>query len=143
VRKFWERTRFPIICFLVAIVLALIGQLLNGLFKATWLPALFWSLAATPFAVAFYRMRDINRVYYGAFELLIAFASLYVGIWRFASTPSPMSFEHVATVWLFLWVAIYFMVRALDNIGVGLRGSKYEVRWQSVFQQAKQNGEKA
>jgi hypothetical protein len=116
-------------------VFALIGQLLSGLFKATWPTALFWSLAATPFAVAFYRMRDINRGMYGAFELLIAFASLYVGIWRFASAPSPISFEHVATVWLFLWLAIYFMVRALDNIGVGLRGSKYEVLWQAVFQQ--------
>jgi hypothetical protein len=31
----------------------------------------------------------------------------------------------VALSRLFLWVAIYFMVRALDNIGVGLQGSKY------------------
>jgi hypothetical protein len=139
VKTFWRRTSFPIICFLMAMVLALTGQLFND----TWLTAAFWTLAVFPFAVAFYRMRDVNRLIYGAFELLIALASLYVGIWRFASTPSPMSFDHVATVWLFLWVAIYFMVRALENIGVGLRGSKYKMRWDAVFHPGKQDGAKA
>jgi hypothetical protein len=135
VRTFWRRTRFPIFCFLVAMLLALIGQILEVLFNTTWLTVLFWSLAATPFAVSFYRMRNINRVIYGGFESLIGFASLYVGIWKFVRAAYPMSFESLVTVSLLLWIAIYFMVRALDNIGVGLQGSKYEKRWQEFFQQ--------
>jgi hypothetical protein len=136
--NFWRRTRFPIICFLLAMVLALVGQLLDGLFHAIWLTVLFWSMAVIPFAISFYRMRSLNRTIYGAFEPLIAFLSLYVGIWKFASTSYPSSFEHLATISLFLWVAIYFMVRALDNIGQGLDPVR-RVRWQQFFE-GKQSG---
>lgn len=135
--NFWRRTRFPILCFLVAMMFALAGQIADGVFHATWLTVLFWSSAIIPFAISFYRMRGVNRMMYGGFELLIAFVSVYVGIWRFVSTPYPPSLEHLATISLLLWVAIYFMVRALDNIGVGLQGSKYEKRWQAVFQSGK------
>jgi hypothetical protein len=135
--NFWRSTRFPILCFSVAMALALIGQILDGAYHATWLTVLFWSSAVVPFAISFYRMRGVNRIIYGAFEMLVAFASVYAGLWRFVVATYPMSFEHLAIVSLFLWVAIYFMVRALDNIGVGLQGSKHEERWQAVFQSRK------
>jgi hypothetical protein len=137
-KTFWQRTRFPITCFLVSIVLALIGQVFEGLFHATWLTVLFWSLAVIPFAISFYRMRSVNRTIYGGFELVIAFLSLYVGIWKFVSTPYPMSFELLATICLFLWVAVYFMVRALDNIGQELNPNwAVTKRWHIFFPKEK------
>jgi hypothetical protein len=133
-KSVWQQTKFPVLCFLTAMLLALIGEVVSEVFDATWLTVLFWSLAVTPFAITFYRLRGTNRLMYGVFELLVAFTSLYAGIWRLMRAAYPFSFEQFATVSLLLWVAIYFMVRALDNIGLGLKpGSNIYARWQMVF----------
>ena len=136
-KEFWQKVRFPILCFLIAMALALLGVMADHLFASILLSGFFWCAAAVPFAIAFYRLRGRNRLVYGAFELVIGFAALYVGLLNIMRSGQLISFERVATTMLVIFVALYFMVRALDNIGGGLKpGSKAEARWLVLFPKA-------
>ena len=101
-----------------------------------------WTLAVLPLAAALYRLRRRNRVWYGGFELTIAvgfFYFLLVGI--DSGWPKPMSLELILNRMLTFFAAIYFMVRALDNIGEGLAASKFKQRRDTLFAVEDQNGE--
>ena len=57
---------------------------------------------------------------------------------KFARSSYPMSLEHTAAFSLLQWVAIYFMVRALDNIGQGLNPNwAFTKCWRDFFPDGK------
>ena len=101
------------------------------------------TLAMLPIAVTFYRMRLRNRLWYGGFELAVALGFFYFLVANFYENEKPFALDLVTGRMLTTFAAIYFMVRALENIGVGLQGSKYENGWLTVFPPSKQNGGKA
>lgn len=131
----WKAVRFPILCFLMTITLALMGMVMDHLFKVLWPALLLWTLATVPVAIALYRTRGLNRLIYGLFEMLVALGVLYVWMLTVIKSPgAPLSLELIAPRILAIFVVIYFMVRALDNIGEGLkRGSRLYALWQKFF----------
>ncbi|HEX4409963.1 MAG TPA: hypothetical protein VH206_14420 [Xanthobacteraceae bacterium] len=134
-KTFWDRFRVLVVCFAATVVMASCGDIANTMLaENNWLADLFWTLGLLPMAFLFYRLRSTSRLAYGIFELIVALASLYVGIWKFSHDILYFSAGQALVVWLAFWAAIYFMVRAIDNIGVGLKGSKYEGRWNALFQ---------
>jgi hypothetical protein len=45
----------------------------------------------------------------------------------------PETADLVVTRMLTVFAAIYFMIWAIENVGVGLQGSKFEKRWDDLF----------
>jgi phosphate/sulfate permease len=91
------------------------------------------TLATLPVAVTFYRMRLQSRLWYGCFELAVSLGFFYFLVANFYENEKPFGLDLITGRILTIFAAIYFMVRALENIGVGLQGSKYEKRWLAVF----------
>jgi hypothetical protein len=84
-------------------------------------------------AIVLYRLRQRNRIWYGGFELLVSLLAFYVGLLTFYESSTPASLQLIVGRILIMFAAIYVMVRALDNIGTGLRGTKFEKRWIRLF----------
>ena len=124
---------FPIVCFVLTMALASTGELINQRYEALYVTLIFWALSAVPLAVSFYRLRRRNRLFYGIVEMIAACVIAYVTMLGIVhrNTNGP---EHVVFVGITLVALIYFMVRALDNIGEGIpKGSKWAQRWETVF----------
>jgi hypothetical protein len=94
-----------------------------------------WSLSALPIAALFYSVRRKNRVVYGLVEMVAAIAALFFLFLRFG--PSELTVEFIASRTVAILAVVYVMVRALDNIGEGLRsGSRLEGYWTRLFPKA-------
>lgn len=90
--------------------------------------------AVLPIAASLYRLRCKNKVAYGSFELVVAIGFFYfltLGIYKEAY--QPLTLELLLSRMLTFFAAIYFMVRALDNIGQGLTGASSD-RWKQLFE---------
>lgn len=85
------------------------------------------TLAVLPIAIMFYRMRGRHRLVYGAFEFLISLGGFYFLLWKLDSM-DPFLARMLA-----MFVAIYFMVEALEDIGSGLTGTRLEGSWKRLF----------
>ncbi len=133
---FLDNSGFPFVCFLFSMLLLWIGDLFPpGRFGV---PAalFFYMLSAFPIAVSFYRMKRRFRLMYGLFELAAACALFFVTL---------LGMIHPTDVWVFpnekllsrgltFLALIYFMVRALENIGEGFNPSSSSAKkWNSVF----------
>lgn len=91
-----------------------------------------WSLSALPIAALFYSVRRKNRVIYGLVELVAAVTALYFLFLRFDI--GELTVELITTRTVAIMAVVYVMVRALDNIGEGLRpGSSLEDYWTRLF----------
>ncbi|WP_315806670.1 MULTISPECIES: hypothetical protein [unclassified Bradyrhizobium] len=84
-------------------------------------------------AVNLYRLRCRNKLIYGLFEMATAMAFFYfLALGLYEKPYEPMTVELITGRVLTFFAAIYFMVRALDNIGQGLRGDHAD-RWKQFF----------
>jgi hypothetical protein len=140
-KRVWLSTRFPLACFAITMVLMGVGIAAGDYFGDRALPVtlFIWMIAMLPLAVSFYRMRRRHRVYYGVFELVAACALFYVTMQSIIhrGAAAPMSFETIATRSITFLALVYFMVRALDNIGEGLkRYPTWEAWWDKIFPKA-------
>ena len=96
---------------------------------------LIWSLSALPIATLFYSVRRANRMVYGLVELGAAVAALFFLMARM--DPAELTVETIAARSVAMLAIVYVMVRALDNIGEGIRpGSRLEGYWSRVFPRA-------
>ena len=108
--------------------LTVVGAMFNGK-GATFF---VWSLSALPLAALFYSVRRKNRVTYGLVEMAAAIAALYFLFLRFG--PGELTVELIAARTVAIMAVVYVVVRALDNIGEGLRaGSSLESHWARLF----------
>ena len=83
-------------------------------------------------------MRRRNRLSYGLTELASACGLFYVTLVSMANrTPTELSAGLISIRSLTFIALIYFMVRALDNIGEGLKPYPiWEARWDKAFPRA-------
>lgn len=87
--------------------------------------------------VAFYALRRFSRLIYG----IIEFAVAIVGLLGYASKSMfgkdiEHGFDFFADKYLVAMAALYVLVRALDNIGEGLKarhGGRYPTIWTRLF----------
>jgi hypothetical protein len=92
------------------------------------------TLAMLPVAVSFYRLRLRYRLWYGCFELAVALGFFYFLLVNFFASGRPFEFELVTGRSLALFAAIYFMIRALENIRAGLKPEwVLTKRWDAIF----------
>jgi|SRR5579862_5191113 len=127
----WLQVRFPLMALAILMFAIGVGELL---YLAGWRHAALtaWALSMLPIAFSLYRMRHRSRLWYGALELLISLTAFYFVLLGIIEVAKPMTMELVVGRMLIFFVAIYFMVRALDNIRQGL-GSPLAGRWDSFF----------
>lgn len=90
-----------------------------------------WTLAMIPIAFLFYRMRQRSKLIYGGFELVVAIGFFYFLVASFAESEKLMSDGLILSRMLTFFAAIYFMVRAIENIGTGVTGTRFEKLWTS------------
>jgi hypothetical protein len=128
---FWRQVRFPLVTFAMMMFAIGVGELL---YLSGWRHAALaaWTLSMLPIALSLYRMRHRSRLWYGSLELLIALTAFYFVLLGIIEVAKPMTMELVVGRVLIFFVAIYFMVRALDNIREGL-GSRLAGRWDSFL----------
>jgi hypothetical protein len=70
-------------------------------------------------------MRHRSRLWYGGLELLIALAAFYFVLLGMVEVAKPMTIELVVGRMLIFFVAIYFMVRALEITSVRARVARH------------------
>ena len=95
-----------------------------------------WGLSTLPIAVILYWLRRAHRFYYGVFELIVALCFLYFVLagMVFGEASRIFSVGLVFNRTVTLFAVVYFLVRALDNIGEGIRpGTFLEDRWNLLF----------
>jgi hypothetical protein len=91
--------------------------------------------AILPVAANLFRLRCRSKVAYGSFELLVAIGFFYfLALGMYKEAYQPLSVELLVSRMLTFFAAIYFMVRALDNIGQGLTGAR-SARWKRLFEE--------
>lgn len=134
----WVQVRFPLVTFAIMMLAVGVGELL---YFAGWRHAALaaWALSLLPIAFSLYRMRHRSRLWYGGLELLIALTAFYFILLGIIEAAKPMTMELVVGRMLIFFVAIYFMVRALDNIREGL-GSSLAGRWDNFLGIGKKSG---
>src|SRR4051794_2511270 len=80
--------------------------------------------AVLPIAANLYRLRCKNKLAYGVFELVVAIGFFYfLALGMYNAPYQPLTLEMLVSRMLTFFAAIYFMVRALDNIGQGVTGA--------------------
>lgn len=90
--------------------------------------------AVLPIAANLYRLRCNNKVVYGLFELVVAIGFFYfLALGTYQGPYQALTLELLVSRLLTFFAAIYFMVRALDNVGQGLTGA-HSVRWKQLFE---------
>ncbi|WGR93649.1 hypothetical protein MTX26_28805 [Bradyrhizobium sp. ISRA443] len=108
------------------------GKVIGSLAEGRKTAFAIWSLSAVPLAALFYSVRRRNRVVYGLIEMIAAIAALFFLFLRF--DPGELTVELIAARTVAILATVYVMVRALDNIGEGLRpGSLLESQWARLF----------
>jgi hypothetical protein len=114
-------------CALIALVgfCTITGMSLAGVIAAT--------LAIFSIAVLLYRLRERKRLFYGLLELAVSIVGGFLVLQSFASNSHRIAEEPLITRMALLFAAIYVMIRALDNIGTGLKGSPAGEVWESAF----------
>lgn len=140
-KRFWNIGGFPLVCFVVTLVLLFTGYAIDTAYgdPALFVTLFFWMLGMLPIAVSFYRLRRRQRLAYGLFELVASCAIFYATMLAIIHRggAAPMSLETIATRSITFIALVYFMVRALDNIGEGLKPyPMWEARWDKVFPKA-------
>ncbi len=88
------------------------------------------------FAVALYALRTWNRLLYGLAELAVAGATILGAAASSYFGKQGQGFDFVLGDALPIAAAVYVLVRALDNIGEGLKrknGGKYPAVWSKIF----------
>jgi hypothetical protein len=136
--KSLKSLKVPLLCILVSIVIDLIGLALDHFLGARWLSATIfaWTLSMLPMGVLLYWLRCVHRLAYGMFEMIVSLGVLYfvLSSMVFTRPSTEMSLHLLTNRALTLFAVVYFMVRALDNIGEGLRpGTPMHARWSVLF----------
>jgi uncharacterized protein with PQ loop repeat len=122
---------FSLVCFGALLLLAAMGELAQ-LAGSRPIALAIWTLAVLPVTISLYRMRRRERIWYGCLEMAVAFGFFYFLLVGFDSEV-PISAQLITNRTLIMFAAIYFMVRALDNIGEGLPASKFKQHWEAIF----------
>jgi len=87
-------------------------------------------------AIGLYGLREYSRLYYGLIELLFGFFLITLSslnAWIVAASETWVALLLVAA-------SVYILVRAMDNIGEGLKllsNQKWSMLWQRIFPKAK------
>ena len=116
------------------LVLILLGWLADSADYPTIAIAV-WSVSLVAVSVMLYRLREQYRAWYGALEFVIALAGFSIVLKGLHENYRGSADAPLLARIGFLFAAIYVMVRALDNIGAGLKkGSKLQAKWNAIFQ---------
>jgi hypothetical protein len=89
--------------------------------------------------IALYALRRFSRLIYGIIECAAALVGLLGPIGESVFGKSGQGFEYFAGDKLVILAALYVLVRALDNIGEGLKahnGGTYPHFWTRIFPEA-------
>lgn len=132
-----NRLKTPLLCLLAALVIDAGGILADKVFHADLSLILFlWGLSTLPIACLLYWLRRSHRLYYGAFELLVAVGVLYFLLLGMVlgDQSKALSAALLVNRILTIFAVTYFMVRAIDNIGEGItQRTPLEARWNAIF----------
>jgi hypothetical protein len=114
-------------CALIALTgfCSIAGQSTAGVIVAT--------LAVFSIAVLLYRLREKKRLFYGLLELGVSIISGFLVLQSFAANSHGVADQPLITRMALLFASVYVMIRALDNIGVGLKGTEAGEWWESAF----------
>jgi hypothetical protein len=93
-----------------------------------------WTLSLLVMSAMLYRLREMWRAWYGGMEFGVALVGFFLVLKSFYENLHGMADESILTRMAILFAAVYVMIRALDNIGTGLKGTKFEGRWKAIFQ---------
>lgn len=100
---------------------------------------ILWSLSTVPIALSLYWLRRRYRLAYGVFELMIAVGFVYAATLSIIFEKSDNAALLIVARWFAYMAGVYFIVRALDNIGEGFkRGSRFDRKWSRLFPRPKQ-----
>jgi hypothetical protein len=110
-------------CALIALTgfCTIAGMSLAGVITAT--------VAVFSIAVLLYRLREKKRLFYGLLELGVSIISGFLVLQTFASNSHGIAEQPLITRMALLFASVYVMIRALDNIGTGLRGTEAGEWW--------------
>jgi hypothetical protein len=131
--KMGEGMKFFITWFVPMFVLLAVGAVADGL-NAPTVALLIWTMALCIISGLLYRAREQSRVVYGALEFVVALIGFFYLLRSLHDNFHGAGEAPIITRMGLMLAAIYVMVRALDNIGVGLKGTKLEGRWKAIFQ---------
>jgi hypothetical protein len=114
-------------CALIALTgfCTIVGQSTAGVVVATF--------AVFSTAVLLYRLREKKRLFYGVLELVVSVISGFLVLQTFATNAHGVADQPLITRMALLFASVYVMIRALDNIGAGLKGTKSGEWWDAVF----------
>lgn len=116
-------------CALIALTgfCSLTGQSAAGVVVATF--------AVFSIAVLLYRLREKRRLFYGVLELVVAIISGFLVLQSFAQNSHGVADQPLITRMALLLASVYVMIRALDNIGAGLKDTEAGQWWDSAFRE--------
>ncbi|QQO23859.1 hypothetical protein JJB98_30275 [Bradyrhizobium diazoefficiens] len=101
------------------------GQSTAGVIVATF--------AVFSIALMLYRLREKWRLFYGLLELGVSIIGGFLVLQSFASNSHGIADQPLITRMALLFASVYVMIRALDNISAGLKGSEAGEWWDSAF----------
>jgi hypothetical protein len=115
------------------VIISILGNLFIAKFDVVVNTINIWgTIALIPISsVILYWFRSKNRLFYGITEFLFGFVStLRVFFPNFSySLLDTTDFIQIAG-------SLYIMVRGMDNIGKGLKGTRFEIAWERRFGEA-------
>jgi hypothetical protein len=94
---------------------------------------LVWTGALVAVSIMLYRLREQNRAWYGALEFVIAIVGFFMLLKALHDNYHGAADAPTIVRMGLLFAAIYVMVRALDNISAGLRGTNTQSLWDSFL----------
>lgn len=114
-------------CALIALAAfcRLAGQSTAGVIVSTF--------AVFSIAVLLYRLREKRRLFYGLLELVVSIVSGFLVLQSFSLNYHGIADQPLITRMALLLASVYVMIRALDNIGTGLKGTPAGERWEAAF----------
>jgi hypothetical protein len=91
------------------------------------------TFAVFSIAVLLYRLREKGRFFYGLLELAVSIIGGFLVLQSFAMNSHGVADQPLITRMALLFASVYVMIRALDNIGTGLKGTQAGEWWDSAF----------
>lgn len=133
-----KNLRVPLSCFGTSLIMDAVAVAIDHALdlKAIRTVLVVGCISMLPMAVMLYWLRCVHRLAYGVFEFVVAFGVMYfIVLGMVYGTPSSeITTQLITGRTLTLFAVVYFMVRAMDNIGEGLRpGTRLAARWNDLF----------
>jgi hypothetical protein len=122
------------VSFWVAVMFGLLalGKLVE-LSGAPFVGLIIWTLAIIWISTGFYRVRETSRLICGTAELMFGTIGVFLVLFSFYKNSQGVSDGPLIVRVALMLAAVYVVVRSLDNIGVGLKGTPLEGRWRKLL----------